>query len=284
MPPRKWTEPLVLELGASHRSKDPQVAVEDYARRLLADAEQSSLPIDVDLIASVKGVRRREGLFDFAGRIYAEDDGQLVMDLNTGHNTNRKRFTCAHELMHTAFPEFAEEKRYRLDNTVESNPINREEEYLCDLGAAALLMPADLLTGRYPIDKGLESIETLSKEAEVSLEAAGNRIVELSQEPAVFMVFEFGHKPADRPALRRGEDVAKRVRLCYARCSGVDAYLPRFKSASDNSVIARAHSRSSTQRGLETLPGAEEAGDFEVEARCYGPDKRQRVLAVARPV
>jgi Zn-dependent peptidase ImmA (M78 family) len=51
------------------------------------------------------------------------------MDLNTGHNTNRKRFTCAHELMHTAFPEFVEEKRYRLDNTVESNPINREEEY-----------------------------------------------------------------------------------------------------------------------------------------------------------
>jgi hypothetical protein len=61
-------------------------------------------------------------------------------------------------------------------------------------------MPADLLAGRYPIDKGLESIETLSKEAEVSLEAADNRIVELSQEPAVFMVFEFGHKPGHRVA------------------------------------------------------------------------------------
>ena len=48
-------------------------------------------------------------------------------------------------MMHTAFPNFTEEKRYRLDTSVEAKPLNQEEEYLCDLGAAALLMPASLL-------------------------------------------------------------------------------------------------------------------------------------------
>jgi hypothetical protein len=48
-------------------------------------------------------------------------------------------------MIHKAFPNFTEEKRYRLDATVESKPLNQEEEYLCDLGAAALLMPASLL-------------------------------------------------------------------------------------------------------------------------------------------
>ena len=49
--------------------------------------------------------------------------------------------------MHIAFPGFEEERRYRLDASTERNPPNRQEEYLCDLGAAALLMPRDLVRG-----------------------------------------------------------------------------------------------------------------------------------------
>lgn len=285
MPAKTWTEPLVLELGSSHKSGDPRRAVEAYARRLLRDAKQSSLPIDVDLIASVKGVRRREGIYDFAGRIYAEDNGQLVMDLNAGHSTSRRRFTCAHEMMHTAFPDFAEEKRYRFDKTAEPNPINREEEYLCDLGAAALLMPRELVADKYPLAKdGLRAIERLSNEAEVSLEAAGNRLAELSDKPVTFMVFEYGYKPADRPALRRGEPVAKRVRLRYAHSSSeLDVYLPRFKGADDDSVIATAHKSRALEGAIEELPGVGGGRLFSVEARCYGSEERERVLAVACP-
>ena len=283
MTTKTWTEPLVLELIASHSSKDPRRAVEAYAQKLLREAEQTRLPIDVGLIASVKGIKQREGKHDFAGRIYAEDDGQLVMDLNTAHNSNRRRFTCAHEMMHTAFPNFAEEKRYRMDTTLESNPINREEEYLCDLGAAALLMPADLVASSYRLCDGLSAVEALSNDAEVSFEAAGNRLAELSDDAGVFMVFGYAHKPADRPALRRGEDVSKRVRLRYARCSKLDLYLPRFKSAEDDSVITSARIRSGIEQATEKLPGAEQAGWFSIEAKRYGSEERERILAVARP-
>lgn len=277
-----WSEPLVLGLIAERGNPDPRVAIEDYANELLEAAEQRTLPIDVDLIASVKGIRARRGPFDFAGRIYAEDNGQLVMDLKASDTAARQRFTAAHELMHTAFPCFKEEKRYRLDATTERKPVNQEEEYLCDHGAAALLMPADLVAGSYSIaENGLTAIKQLAQVADVSLEAAGNRLAELAEEPTAFMVFEFGHKPAERPALRRGERVRKRARLRYAHCSHLDAYLPRFKGASEKSSISRAFRTNKRERSIEALPGSKDTTPFAIEAKAFGKDERRRVLAVA---
>jgi Zn-dependent peptidase ImmA (M78 family) len=282
MATKNWTEPLVLGLMAEAQTSDPREAIEAYAEKLRREADQEVLPIDVEIIASVKGVRSRRGLHEFAGRIYVEADGQLVMDLNAEDSSERQRFTCAHEMMHTAFPNFSEEKRYRLDATVESKPLNQEEEYLCDLGAAALLMPAPLLGDYSLTENGLAGVRKLSAEAKVSLEAAGNRLAELSNKPVAFMVFEHGHKPADRPLLRRGETVPKRVRLRYAHCSQLDIYLPRFKSAPEGGAVARAHVSSKLEHGIEELPGVLGAGQFEIEARCFGANDRQRVLAVAR--
>jgi len=280
-----WTEPLVLGLMAEHPSHDARVAIEAYAEDLRTKAQQDSLPINVDLVASMQGVLPRRGAHDFAGRIYVESDGQLVMDLNAGDSHNRQRFTCGHEMMHTAFPNFKKEKRYRFDTWVGSKPLNQEEEYLCDLGAAALLMPADLVAEKYRLeDDGLKAVERLSHDAEVSLEAAGNRLAELARMPAAFMVFECSYKPADRPALRRGESVTKRVRLRYAHCSSLEVYLPHFKSADDTSAIALAHQSGNIEEGVEELPGVKNGGMFMIQARRYGTDERERVLAVACPV
>jgi hypothetical protein len=284
VPKTTWTEPLVLDLIAASGRADPRDAIEDYAADLLADGGQGSLPVRVDLIASLKGIRSREGRFDFAGRIYAEEDGQLVMDLKATDSHERRRFTAAHELMHTAFPCFTEEKRYRLDTEVEAHPPNQEEEYLCDLGAAALLMPAHLVDGSYSIaDEGLRAVERLSRVAEVSLQASGNRLAELSDSPAAFMVFELGHKPADRPALRRGEKVSRRARLRYAHCAHLGVYLPRFKSAEADSPISRAFASRRRERGVEALPGSKDGQAFAIEAKAFGNDERRVVLAVATP-
>jgi Zn-dependent peptidase ImmA (M78 family) len=283
MATKTWSEPLVLGLMAEAGTADPRETIEAYAEKLRREARQEDLPVDVEMIASVKGVRARRGSHEFAGRIFVEADGQLVMDLNAEDSPARQRFTCAHEMMHTAFPDFTEEKRYRLDTTVETKPLNQEEEYLCDLGAAALLMPSSLLGDYSLATGGLASIESLAGKAEVSLEAAGNRLAELSAEPVAFMVFEHGHKPADRPAIRRGEAVPKQVRLRYAHCAMLDLYIPRFKGAGPEGAIARAHASGDLERAGEELPGVSGAGSFAVEARRYGADERQRVLAVAVP-
>jgi hypothetical protein len=279
----QWTERLVLRLVERHKGKSPTEIVEEEANRLLHESEQHDLPVDVDLIASCLGIKRRIASLAFAGRIYAEESGQLVMDLNSDDSEPRRRFTAAHEIIHTVFPGFKREARYRTDASSEANPRNREEEYLCDLGAAALLMPRAIVSRRLTGNDGLATVQDLANDANVSLEAAANRVVSLSETPLAFLVLSMSHKPADNPALQRGEDVAKGLRLRYATTSHLDTYLPRYKAAHEASALCRAYRACSIQQGLEPLPGAEPDGLFTVEAKGYGNDQNRRVLALARP-
>ncbi|MGH2853515.1 MAG: ImmA/IrrE family metallo-endopeptidase [Solirubrobacteraceae bacterium] len=278
-----WTERLVLRLIERHKGKAPTEIIEAEADRLLKESEQNELPIDVDLIASCLGIRRRIASFGFAGRIYAEESGQLVMDLNADDSEPRRRFTASHEIIHTVFPGFKREARYRTDASAEANPRNREEEYLCDLGAAALLMPRAMVAKRLTGADGLGAIQALAADAQVSLEAAGNRIVSLSETPVVFLVLSMAHKPADGPALRRGEDVPEQLRVRYATTAHLNTYVPRYKAAHDASSLCRAFEGRAIQHGLEPLPGAEPDGVFSVEAKGYGNGPNRRVLALTRP-
>lgn len=253
------------------------------ANRLRQEAGQNSLPIQPHVVASCHGIKRRRGAHDFAGRIYAEPSGQLVMDINENDSPERQHFTEAHEVIHPAFPNFAREKRYRLDATMDRHAENREEEYLCDVGAAALLMPAELVAENYTVKGGLVDAERLSTDAEVSVEAAANRIVTLADEPAVLLCLTWSHKPADRPALRKGADVPKRLRVRYAVTKHVNLYVPKFKGCDDGSVFCDAAESSSIERAIATVPGVDPAGLFRIEAKRYGAERLERVLAIARP-
>lgn len=78
----------------------------------------------------------------------------------------RLRFTIAHELCHTFFYEFVPELKFS-NHKPDSN-----EETLCNLGAAAFLMPAAGLRRRAAeVSVGLESLETLAREYGVSIPA-----------------------------------------------------------------------------------------------------------------
>src|ERR1700681_901658 len=216
----EWREPLVRRLIRDHGGADPTDIVRTYADAQRRQANQDDLPIDVDLIRSCLGIRRREGDYDFAGRIYAEKSGQLIMDLRANDSYERQRFTCAHELIHPLFPGFKHESRYRLDAQVGANrPSHAEEEYLCDLGAAELLMPADLVANRYLALGGLRQVERLAHDAPVSLEAAANRLVGLSAEPVALIVLQVMNKPADQRAIRRGENIEPKLRVRYCRAN-----------------------------------------------------------------
>jgi hypothetical protein len=283
MPTREWREPLVRRLIDAHPGRKPEDIIEDYATNLRAAAGQDALPIRPHLIATCHGIKRRRGTHDFAGRIYAEPSGQLVMDINDQDSEERQHFTEAHELIHPAFPNFKMEKRYRLDATMDRHAENREEEYLCDLGAAALLMPRELVAEEYTVRGGLSDAERLSADAEVSIEAAANRIVSLADEPAVLLCLTWSHKPADRPALRKGADVPKRLRVRYAVTKHLNLYVPKFKGSEDGSVFCRAADSNSIASDITTLPGTEGGGLFRVEAKRYGSDRLERVLAIARP-
>jgi Zn-dependent peptidase ImmA (M78 family) len=283
MPKREWHEPLVKRLIDDHGGADPERIIEDYADQLRAVADQHVLPIRPDIIASCHGIRRRRGVYDFAGRIFAEPNGQLVMDINAHDSDERQHFTEAHELIHPAFPSFTQDKRYRLDATMDRHAENREEEYLCDLGAAALLMPAELVAHEYTVRGGLGDVERLSRDAEVSIEAAANRVVSLAEEPAVLLCLTWSHKPADRTALRKGRDVPEALRVRYGVSAHLNLYIPKFKSCAHDSVFCLAAQSTDIESAVSTLPGVESAGRFRIEAKRYGTGRLERVLAIARP-
>jgi hypothetical protein len=279
----EWNHPLVERLVRRHRGKDPRRIIDDFAARCLNDAEQTSLPVNIDLIASLRGIRRRVADHPFAGRIYADENGQLIMDLRADDPGVRQRFTCAHEVIHTVFPGFVREARYRVDNAVGVNQNRRdEEEYLCDHGAAALLMPRHLVADEYSIAAGLREVERLARDADVSLEAAANRLLEFAEEPVVLLVFRWGHKPADLPALRRGGDVPERLRVRYCVARNLRLFLPKYKSADEDSVFVRALESPRVQRAVEPLPGGSTL--FHVEAKQYPWSEDRRVIAVATPI
>ena len=277
-----WAEPTVVGLLRKHRGRDPEQVIEKYVVEQLTAGRQRKLPVDVDGLASLLGIRQRVDRFPFAGRIYAEPSGQLVMDLNLDDIEPRRRFTCAHEIIHTAFPGFKEQERYRSDASTGGYTERDEEEYLCDRGAASLLMPTGLVYEQYDVEDGLKAMEALSDDADVSLEAAGNRLVGLAERPAMLLVLEVGHKPADRPALRRGEPVEQRLRVRYGTARGMRAFVPRHKSVADDSLFMRALETGRTQRGRTYLPGAEKHGLFDVECGAYPFAGRSRVIALVR--
>src|SRR6266567_1115329 len=282
------TEPLVGRLKARFRAENGEEAIEKFVSGILAEAGQESLPIRVAAVASFLGISCRSGSFPFAGRIYSEPSGQLVMDLNSDDNKARQRFTCGHEIVHTAFPGFTREARYRVDVSVGHNlPGRSEEEYLCDFGASLLLMPAELIKDRYRLEKGLKTIEQLANDAQVSLEAAGNRLVGISGRPAAFLVLEVGHKPADARAIRQGLKVEPKLRVRYGTLTGIRGYVPRFKSVPENSAYQQALLKRSIVSAAGTLPGADRPS-FRIEAGWYprseGDREIPRVLAVALPL
>ena len=81
-------------------------------------------------------------------------------------NTERLRFTVAHEICHTFFYELVPELKFVPH---EADP---KEERLCDLGAAELLMPtASIQRAARPIEICLESLNRLAEEYSVSLTA-----------------------------------------------------------------------------------------------------------------
>ena len=98
----------------------------------------------------------------------------FVMRLKKSASDVRIRFTMAHELCHTFFYELVPEIKFAPHETDE------EEERLCNLGAAAFLLPASVLRRRVKkLQPRLETLELLSAEYRVSIPTMMLRLREL---------------------------------------------------------------------------------------------------------
>jgi Zn-dependent peptidase ImmA (M78 family) len=273
---RPAREPLVERLAGRRADGDPRPRLAAILDRWRADAGQDKLAIDVFGLASARGIRVLEvEPRDWDGRVYVDSAGRPVIEVDRRHSLARQRFTVAHELAHTAFPGFTDERRYRVDDDLASAVFARnrsEEERLCDWGAGVLLMPDDLIWS-YRADQGLRAVEKLARDAKVSLEAAASRLIEASRKPAAFLVLERDGAGAD-------------LRVRYAKVQDLPLFLPRGFRVDEGSVFCRAARSGARERETGRLPSRSRRL-FHIEAKSFrvgrGAAARERVLALAFP-
>ena len=136
----RWTHPSIHALAGQ---RDPVAVITERARNVVERATQdgwSGPPFDPFQLAERLGitVTPREDLLD--ARILAEAAGRFHIEYNPLRPKARVRYSLAHEIAHTLFPDCAKETRHRLKaSTLRGD--DWQLELLCNLGAAEILMP-----------------------------------------------------------------------------------------------------------------------------------------------
>jgi len=174
-----WTNESVLNFS---RGGNPMAAIEAAARQTVTEAMDKGWagpPFDPLRLAEHLGlaVEPRSDIPD--ARTVPLPDGRLKIEFNPLRPRGRVRFSIAHEVAHSLFPDCADRVRHRGQHRAAAGD-DWQLEMLCNIGAAELLMPlgsfADLQDSELSIDKVLE----LRKRFDVSIEALLIRMIKLS--------------------------------------------------------------------------------------------------------
>jgi hypothetical protein len=173
--------PSVVALLQASAEKDPAEAIRARARELISYARTlgwDGPPFSMSELASLCGLKVDEQAD------LKDDQDACVMPghvlLNRRKPSARRRYSLAHEITHTLFPDYEKEVR-RVGKLWRRDGDDSELERLCQVGAAELLFPFETFVAAVAQD-GLSLSTTLALAArfEASPEAAARRVVETS--------------------------------------------------------------------------------------------------------
>ncbi len=264
----RWTNPSVLNFSSDH---DPMLAMEERVRSAIMTAKDAGWvgpPFDPVGLARILGLKiePRGDIPD--ARTVASEKG-LLIEFNPSRPRARVKFSVAHEIAHSFFPDCAEAVRNRGGNS-EAGKDDWQLEVLCNVGAAELLMPA----GSFPEVGGsqlqISQLLNLRREFDVSTEALLIRVAKLSREPcAAFCASHHGD--------HYGLDYVIRSRGWNTKVS------PGIKLP-ETSVVADANAIGYTAAGDENWVNGEHLHVECVALSPYAGGLVPRVVGVIRPV
>lgn len=184
-PNLKLSPSTIRLIKHEHGFDNPRDAMRKLAHGLLVQTGQTSPPIQFGPIFKLRKIRRHSAFGDLDLRRKGLRDACLI-PINDGFDlrfrssrplVSRVRFSKAHEIGHTFFFD------------VHSNPPRKlsmwrgrtsDEEKLCDIFAAELLMPEEMV--RHFVGEGaklsLVGLVDLSRKFETSYEAMSRRVVQ----------------------------------------------------------------------------------------------------------
>lgn len=170
----------------------------EKCHELLKEAGVENPPVDPRILASFRGVDEViEDDIEEAG-VLLPINGTFKILLRKIDCEGRKRFTCCHEVVHTFMPEFQLKPQKRVDH--ETGQYHRKDvtEYLCDYGAAELLMPSYLFAPRFSeYGFNVGSLQKLSEEFLTSLEATALKMVKQNPKKYALVIWEETYKPTE---------------------------------------------------------------------------------------
>lgn len=294
---RTWNSLEALALTKVTGIEDPIPAMKALAVAVIDQAELEGPPTDLALVASIRGIVSIErATMKEAGRLIPSSRGLLVQ-VNEDDTRRRQNFTVAHEIAHTLMPTYSQRPVARIDRSVAAYSRVDEEEYLCDVGASALLFPQRWLRPR-AVHYGptIDGIIQLADEFHGSLQATALAWSQLGLWPYAVIFWEETLKPTElrllpQPSVAVVEDdheIKPRFRVAMTcRSPGFPVFIPRYKSVADDSVLREAAEAESAS-GILAVELDSRTMEFQCEA-VYAPYMRQglevrRVMALLKPI
>lgn len=265
-----------LSLFEARRLERPGLPDADVVRSISRDVITETgvrPPVPVDLLASFRGIATIiDAEIDSAGMLSSAGD-RLVVHVRSSDGIERRRFTILHEAGHTYLPGFAD----RVQRRCSPGDTRSRTEQLCDIAAVELLFPyqffrADLAARAMD----LASAEDLSAIYAASVESTALRMVELTDEPVIFMSLRHQLKPSQ---VRAGATGPPALRVSYSRETGEWPFVPRHKSVGEETPFGRAFDGEIVDEVARVSdPFVAPVEQVRVSARRYG----SRVLALIR--
>lgn len=243
---------------------NPRVAVQVKARQLIAQHRshfgEPTFPLNMGILASMLDIRLCDELpvHSSDAELVPGDDGQISMRLNRDRPETRQRFSMAHEISHTFFPEYQLKVQCRPDPRYR-DPDNPEDllEMLCDVGAAELVFPLPWFADDSVSVKTAGDLVQLADSYGGSREAAIRRFTEISTRCLAAVFFTWKLKLTQKRTIG-GKDqmnlfgadpeaearAACKLRIDYAIASpsfsDIGHFLPRDKSIEADGPIGQA--------------------------------------------
>jgi hypothetical protein len=150
---QKWTNPSVIEFA---KDRDPVEAITNAARDVVVRAIDQGWvgpPFDPLVLADMLKLEVVPRADVPEARTVPMGRSSVYIEFNPNRPQSRVRFSIAHEIAHTLFPDCAKTMRHRLAQR-DANGDEWQLEALCNIAAAEFLMPMGSLqfprTGSFP--------------------------------------------------------------------------------------------------------------------------------------
>lgn len=201
-----WTNRSVLAFASRG---DPVTLMVDRCRALVFDAVHhgwAGPPFDPFALAEKLQIPvvPRDDIVD--ARTVPRGSKRIRIEFNPNRPKSRIRYSIAHEIAHTLFPDCGQRIRNRLMQR-EMADDDWQLEMLCNVGAAEILMPVGSFFPKLKDAKlSIDSLMELRRQYQVSSEAILMRVVRLSGQPCAMFA---ASRRLDRPDGRYQIDYAR---------------------------------------------------------------------------